>query len=181
MSTPSAKPCYYGRFSAPFGRMLLACTDQGLSYCTVDVTPPVLERLRQHYPESQLTENPAMLEHYAPLMLRMMEGSETPPLPALDIPPHTDMQWQVWQALRNIPHGQTLTYRELAQRIGKPKAARAVGNACGKNPLCLLIPCHRALRSDGSLGGFSAGGTTMKQRLLDYEHRISSQPYAQVA
>ena len=84
----------------------------------------------------------------------------------------TNFQKAVWEQLRKIPSGQTRTYKEIAVLIGRPNSARAVANACGKNPLPLIIPCHRAIRSDGSLGGYSAqGGTATKRRLLDEEQK----------
>ena len=82
----------------------------------------------------------------------------------------TDFQIRVWQELRKIPKGQVITYTELAKRIGRPRAVRAVANACGANPLLVIVPCHRVLRSDGSLGGFSApGGVKRKAQLLRQE------------
>ena len=84
----------------------------------------------------------------------------------------TNFQKAVWEQLRKIPSGQTRTYKEIAILIGRPNSARAVANACGKNPLPVTIPCHRAIRSDGSLGGYSAqGGTATKRRLLDEEQK----------
>jgi methylated-DNA-[protein]-cysteine S-methyltransferase len=74
----------------------------------------------------------------------------------------------VWSALRAIPIGQTTTYAELASAIGSPKATRAVGAALGRNPLCILIPCHRVIGSDGSLTGY-AGGVKRKKQLLALE------------
>jgi methylated-DNA-[protein]-cysteine S-methyltransferase len=79
----------------------------------------------------------------------------------------TPFQKKVWQELLKIPKGQTRSYKEIAIAIGNPKAARAVANACGKNPYPIKIPCHRAIRSDGSLGGYSgSGGSTTKLKLL---------------
>lgn len=77
-------------------------------------------------------------------------------------------QVQVWQALRHIPSGTTVTYQELARRLGKPRAFRAVGQACGANPLPLIIPCHRVIAADGSLGGYSSG-LARKRWLLEHE------------
>ena len=84
--------------------------------------------------------------------------------------PHqgTPFQQRVWQELQRIPFGTTLTYRELAQRLGMPQAARAVGHANGRNPLAIVIPCHRLIGSDGQLRGY-AGGIALKQRLLQHE------------
>lgn len=79
----------------------------------------------------------------------------------------TTFQKKVWQELLKIPIGETRSYKEIANAIGNPKAARAVANACGKNPCPIKIPCHRAIRSDGSIGGYSGtGGATTKLKLL---------------
>ncbi len=85
----------------------------------------------------------------------------------------SSFEQKVWQALTRIPAGETRSYKEIAISIGHPKAARAVANACGKNPYPIKVPCHRAIRSDGSLGGYSApGGTTTKRRLLKKEQAL---------
>lgn len=80
----------------------------------------------------------------------------------------TSFQIQVWQELRQIPPGETISYQELARRLRKPKAARAVGQACGANPIPLIVPCHRVIAGNGALGGFSSG-LARKKWLLDYE------------
>ena len=99
-----------------------------------------------------------------------MIGRRPAVLPPLDLAAGTPFQRAVWKALRTIPPGQTRTYAEVAGLIGRPKAARAVGQACGANPIPVLIPCHRVLSSDGGLGGFSAG-LEWKKRLLAVEGR----------
>ena len=82
----------------------------------------------------------------------------------------TEFQVKVWKEISKIPYGETRTYKDLAIAIGKPKSSRAVANACGKNPYPIIIPCHRVIRSDGKLGGYSApGGTAAKRRLLKEE------------
>jgi methylated-DNA-[protein]-cysteine S-methyltransferase len=84
----------------------------------------------------------------------------------------TDFQKSVWRELLKIPSGTTITYAELAQRIGRPTAVRAVANAVGKNPMAPIIPCHRVIRSDGTLGGYSGpGGIKTKRKLLESECR----------
>jgi methylated-DNA-[protein]-cysteine S-methyltransferase len=83
-------------------------------------------------------------------------------------PAGTPFQQHVWHALQGIPFGTTLTYRELAQRLGMPGAARAVGHANGRNPIAIVIPCHRLIASDGQLRGY-AGGIALKRRLLQHE------------
>ncbi len=93
-----------------------------------------------------------------------------PLLKKIEVARATPFQKKVWTALCKIPKGQTLTYAELAQRIGKPKAVRAVGNAVGKNPFAPAVPCHRVVRSDGMLGGYSGkGGIKTKIKLLTQE------------
>ena len=82
----------------------------------------------------------------------------------------TKFQIKVWKAITKIPRGQVRTYKELAKLIKKPKASRAVANACGKNPYPIKIPCHRVIRSDGSLGGYSGrGGISAKKNILKKE------------
>ena len=86
----------------------------------------------------------------------------------LDLSPATPFQRAVWEVTRLIPYGETRSYTWVAEQIGKPKALRAVGQALGKNPLSIIIPCHRVVASDGKLGGFG-GGVEMKQRLISLE------------
>ncbi len=80
----------------------------------------------------------------------------------------TEFNKKVWLALKKIPYGRVTTYKELAKYLGQPKAARAVGNACAKNPDAPKVPCHRVIKSDGSLGGYS-GGVKRKTKLLRME------------
>jgi methylated-DNA-[protein]-cysteine S-methyltransferase len=87
---------------------------------------------------------------------------------ALDLRAGTAFQRAVWRVLRTIPRGETRSYGWVARRVGKPRAARAVGAACGANPVPILVPCHRVVAGDGSLGGFS-GGLRLKRRLLALE------------
>lgn len=88
-----------------------------------------------------------------------------------DLPLHlegTEFQKQVWNALLEIPYGETRTYQEIAIRIGKPKAVRAVGGACNRNPIGIIVPCHRVIGKNGSLTGY-AGGLSYKELLLNHE------------
>ena len=80
----------------------------------------------------------------------------------------TPFQKEVWQALQEIPYGETMTYQEISEKIGRPRAVRAVGTAIGKNPLLMVIPCHRVIGSKGQLTGYR-GGLAMKQALLTFE------------
>ena len=83
-------------------------------------------------------------------------------------PPGTDFQKQVWAALREIPYGETVTYGQIAESIGKPRAVRAVGRANGSNPIAVIVPCHRVIGANGSLTGY-AGGLDKKTKLLELE------------
>lgn len=87
----------------------------------------------------------------------------------------TEFQRAVWMEINKIPHGKTSTYTELAKRIGKPSSYRAVANACGRNPITVVIPCHRVLASGGGLGGYT-GGVDKKVRLLDLEKKLKTKP-----
>ena len=85
----------------------------------------------------------------------------------------TNFQRTVWKEISKIPFGETRTYKDIAIAIGKPNSSRAVANACGKNPYPVIIPCHRVIRSDGKLGGYSGvGGIKRKQKLLDIESSL---------
>ena len=101
--------------------------------------------------------------------LRLSLAGQTPKaLPTLDLSSGTEFQQSVWQVLRGIGPGCTLSYGQVAEAIGKPKAVRAVGGACGANPIPVLVPCHRVLAANHRLGGFS-GGLEWKRKLLGRE------------
>lgn len=99
---------------------------------------------------------------------RILHGLKPDSIPPLDLRGATAFQLMVWHVLMRIPPGTTITYAQLAASIGKPTATRAIGSACGANPIPLLIPCHRVVRADGASGGFSAG-SRWKNLLLDRE------------
>jgi O-6-methylguanine DNA methyltransferase len=100
-----------------------------------------------------------------------LAGKTPDRLPPLDLSGGTEFQRRVWNALREIPSGQTKSYALVAQAIGRPKAMRAVGQACGANPIPVVIPCHRVLAAGGKLGGFSSG-LDWKRKLLTREGAI---------
>jgi len=102
-------------------------------------------------------------------LLDVLAARKPGALPPLDLSAGTVFQQQVWNALRRIPVGQTFSYGEVAKAIGRPKAVRAVGGACGANPIPVLIPCHRVLAAGGKIGGFS-GGLDWKRTLLAREN-----------
>ena len=98
----------------------------------------------------------------------ILAGREAKNLPPLDLSGGTEFQQAVWRELRKISLGKTKSYGEVAQAMGKPKAVRAVGGACGANPIPVLVPCHRVLAARGKIGGFG-GGLDWKRRLLARE------------
>jgi len=110
----------------------------------------------------------AMLRRLLRDLRDYFDGKEVKFSYPMDLGAATNFQKAVWRALRRIPHGQTRTYAEIARAIGRPKACRAVGAACGDNPLPLLIPCHRVVAGNGKPGGFS-GGRGWKRFLLELE------------
>ncbi|AHF01845.1 methylated-DNA-protein-cysteine methyltransferase [Thiomicrospira aerophila AL3] len=97
-----------------------------------------------------------------------LDAIHTGVLPGSLAPKGTDFQLSVWQALQQIPLGQTRSYQQLADQLGRPQAVRAVANAIAANPIAWFIPCHRVIRSNGELGGY-AWGLAQKQQLLDWE------------
>jgi methylated-DNA-[protein]-cysteine S-methyltransferase len=107
----------------------------------------------------------------ASALKRVLEGRRPGPLPPLDWSQGTEFQRRVWSALLDIAPGNTRSYSEIARIIGQPRSARAVGGACGANPIPVLVPCHRVLAAGGRLGGFS-GGLDWKRRLLAREGAI---------
>ncbi len=108
------------------------------------------------------------LQRVRAAIVACLAGRAPGSLPPVDLSGGTAFQRQVWQALREIPRGQTRSYGQIARQIGRPDASRAVGAACGANPVPLLVPCHRVVAANGKLGGFS-GGAGWKPRLLHAE------------
>jgi AraC family transcriptional regulator of adaptative response/methylated-DNA-[protein]-cysteine methyltransferase len=155
-------------FASPLGQVLIAATDKGL--CTVKLgdDPLRLRRLlSEEFSEAELTEAP--LAEIKTAILRFIRGESNLARVPLDIR-GTVFQRRVWDELRKIPCGETRTYREIARALGAPDAVRAVGSACGANPVALVVPCHRAVRTDGGLGGY-AWGIARKKRLLALERK----------
>jgi O-6-methylguanine DNA methyltransferase len=120
----------------------------------------------------ETTETPPSVRRWHKLTTRavtqILEGKETGEMPPLDVAGATAFRRKVWDALQQIKASETKSYREVAAAIGAPKGARAVGNACGANPIPLLIPCHRVLETGGGLGGFTSG-LDWKRKLLRAE------------
>jgi len=157
----------YARFSTPLGEVLVAATARGL--CSVMLGNQAVQRLREEFSEAELVEDAQGLEPVRRAITQFLAGDASLAKIPLDIR-GTVFQRKVWQQLRRIPAGETRSYGEIARAIGAPRAVRAVGSACGANPVALVVPCHRAVRSDGSLGGY-AWGLERKKKLLAIEKR----------
>lgn len=159
----------YGVAETPFGLMLAGCTPRGVCHLAfVDSGSQALARdaLAQHWPAARLHWNP---EAIAALAARIWPPGPRNPGPAVQLWVRgTAFQLQVWRALLALGPGQRTSYGELAQRLGKPGAARAVGTAVGANPVAWLIPCHRVLRASGELGGYH-WGVERKRAMLAWE------------
>jgi AraC family transcriptional regulator of adaptative response/methylated-DNA-[protein]-cysteine methyltransferase len=156
--------------ASPLGRLLVAATPRGLCRVAFGHRDDELEReLSREFPEAILQRSPKSLRLWTAELLRRMDGEK----PRLDLPLDvraTAFQSRVWTALRRIPPGVTRSYGEIAGALGRPKAARAVAKACASNPVAVVVPCHRVVRSDGGLGGYR-WGINRKKRLLDREKR----------
>lgn len=159
---------YWGWFDSPFGPALVMGTDKGI--CGLALAAEVGEDaamadLRSRWPCATFVEDPAMLRPWVSAAFETREGVQgDAPLYLIGAP----FQIKVWEALLSIPSGHVTTYSEIAQTIGNPRAVRAVGTAVGRNPVSWLIPCHRALRKSGGLGGYH-WGLPVKRAMLAYE------------
>jgi AraC family transcriptional regulator of adaptative response/methylated-DNA-[protein]-cysteine methyltransferase len=165
----------YGFLPTPFGSCLLATTDRGICGLYF-VTDPDRHRyirlLRKVWPEATLKENPSRLR---PLVLKIFKPESWRKDKPFILDLHgTNFQLKVWEALLAIPQGVVLAYQDLAQRIGQPKAVRAVGSAVARNPVSFLIPCHRVIRKEGDSGNYG-GGPLRKKVLLAWEAVKSGQ------
>src|SRR5919108_799685 len=154
--------------SSPLGRLLVAATDRGICAVSLGDDDAFLEQeLAREYPAAELTRDDGALAQWVNAILRHVNGQQ----PHLDLPldvQATAFQRRVWQALREIPYGTTRSYSAIARSLGRPTATRAVARACATNPVSLIIPCHRAVRQDGSLGGYR-WGVERKRALLTTE------------
>ena len=157
-------------FDSPLGRMLIAATAKGICRLTFEESE---QALRRYFPK-------ATLVHDDGGMAELVQGALTAidrPAAAPDLPVDvagTAFQEAVWRELRKIPLGETRSYAQIAAAVGRPGAVRAAGSANGQNHVAVLIPCHRVVRSDGTLGGY-AGGLDRKRKLLAAEgHQLGS-------
>jgi len=146
---------------SPVGMLRLVAEELGLR------TVWFVRGLKEEKPDAEWKEDAAFFVE----VIRQLNGYFAGELREFEIPLlmlGTDFQKRVWKALLTIPYGETMSYGELAKKIGEPKAVRAVGAANGQNPIPIIVPCHRVIGSDGSLTGFG-GGLENKKKLLELE------------
>lgn len=164
---------HYTFFDVPLGRCAVAWSRRGIRALQLpDATDgQTLEALHQRVPGA--VEHPPSKDARQAIafIMRLFSGDRLPhPLPKLDLEGHPQYCIDIYNELLTVPPGTTISYGELASRAGKPGAARAVGRIVGRNPIPLLIPCHRVIGADGDLHGFSApGGVSTKRRILELE------------
>lgn len=157
----------YTLTDSPLGRLLVAGTERGICAVRLGDGDAELEQgLHEEFSAAAVSRD-ERLQEWTRAIVEHLRGRQ----PHLDLPldvQATAFQWRVWQELCAIPYGSTRTYAEIAQRIGQPKATRAVGRACATNPVAIVVPCHRAVRTDGGLGGYR-WGLKRKDKLLQKE------------
>jgi len=165
-----AAPIRYTLADSPLGRMLIAATEKGI--CSIqfaDSDEELEQSLRQEFPFAVRRRNDADLGKFAENVISRMRGSAPAESLPLDIRA-TAFQRRVWTYLRSLPLGETKSYSQVARAIRRPSAVRAVARACASNPVAIVIPCHRVVRSDGDSGGYR-WGILRKEKLLQMEAR----------
>lgn len=163
---------YYDLVESPIGALCL--TSDGESLVGIDMLDPDDEPRPRNTAGVALVRDPfpfrAAREQFAAYFAGDLSRFDLP------LAPHgTDFQMRVWRGLLSIPYGQTISYAELARRIGNPRAVRAVGAANGRNPLPIVVPCHRVIGADGTLTGYG-GGLNRKSTLLELEGAFARLP-----
>lgn len=158
----------YASHDTKLGRVFAAATTRGLTDVSIDSTKEAfLKRLKEKRPGTNLIEDQRRFLRFFNELDGYLRGKPSNFNIPLDLC-GTPFEISVWKALKRIPRGRTMSYREVAARLKRPEAARAVGNACGKNPVPIIIPCHRVIKGNGEMGGYT-GGVKIKKTLLETE------------
>lgn len=159
-------------FKTPFGTMYVAATDDGLARVSWQQRGPdaFVRELARRFPGHLVVHDPDALAEAERQLREYFAGERSSFDLPVDLSALSEFDRRVLEAARRIRFGEVVPYAELAKRIARPKAVRAVGNALGRNPVAIVVPCHRVIRSDGSLGGYG-GGVEYKKRLLAIEGR----------
>jgi AraC family transcriptional regulator of adaptative response/methylated-DNA-[protein]-cysteine methyltransferase len=155
---------------SPVGRLLLGATSNGICAVCVGASDEAVEAaLREDYHAAKVTRDDDSMRDWAGQFSQYFEGQDFPRTLPIDVRA-TAFQWRVWRQIQAIPYGETSSYSSIANKIGEPRAVRAVANACASNHVALVIPCHRVVGSKGELRGYR-WGTKRKQALLGLEKR----------
>jgi O-6-methylguanine DNA methyltransferase len=159
----------YSTIDTYFGTLWFAASPKGLSFLRLRFFSQrrAMQELKKAK-GAKLVRDDKALRHFARQLRRYLEGENVPFDVDLDLSLGTPFQQSVWKLTRKIPYGKQISYKRLAEQYGNPLCARAVGNALGANPVPIVVPCHRVIRHDSSLGGFSSG-VKWKKRLLALE------------
>jgi methylated-DNA-[protein]-cysteine S-methyltransferase len=170
---PATGALRWSQVESPFGALYLAATDQGLAWVSwrqphADAVVAILE---ERFPDRPVVTDAQALAGWATQLVEYFAGKRTVFDLPVDLTALSDFERSVLEAARSIPYGEVIPYAEVARRIENPGASRAVGNALGHNPVAIVVPCHRVVKSDGSLGGYT-GGEQFKRRLLAIEGRL---------
>ena len=161
----------YATLRISVGHLLIAVTDRGIAAASLgDSVSQLRASLRRDFPHALLRRDQSGLSHHLRAFRKSLNESRPLATLPLDVP-GTAFQWKVWKMLQRIPRGQTHSYQEIAQSIGRPTAARAVARACATNRIALAIPCHRAVRKSGQLAGYRWG--IGRKRILIARERTS--------
>jgi AraC family transcriptional regulator, regulatory protein of adaptative response / methylated-DNA-[protein]-cysteine methyltransferase len=154
------------------GSVLVAATEKGICIVSLRESPDGAEELlRSRFPKAEIDRDDAGLREAVEAVSARIAGRQVDDSLRLDLQ-GTEFQREVWNQLLAIPAGRTRTYLDIAQAINRPKATRAVAQACGANPVAVVVPCHRVIMSDGSIGGYS-GLPGVKRALLEAEGALS--------
>lgn len=160
------------------GRLMMAATDQGVCFAGFgDSETALRNQLAKAFPNVPLGRSAANASPQLAAWILALDQHVSQNMPAPDIPLDirgTAFQMRVWERLLNVRQGDAVSYTELAKRLGQPTAVRAVASACARNRIAVLIPCHRVVRTDGSLGGYR-WGLDRKRRLLEQERLAATQ------
>ena len=164
---------YYGEFQSPIGPLTLFASSKGVSRldfgCPEDVLPAAETWYKKHHVNADLVFNSDMIEPVVMQLEEYFSGKRRSFDLQLD-PIGTIFQQKVWKNLSEIPYGETRSYRDVAVGISAPKAVRAIGSANNRNPIPIIVPCHRVIGSNGALVGYG-GGVTKKEYLLSLEQQ----------
>jgi AraC family transcriptional regulator, regulatory protein of adaptative response / methylated-DNA-[protein]-cysteine methyltransferase len=159
---------YYSIVKCPFGHLLLAATKKGICAVRIgDSRRSLVDDLNSEFNNAEIAETDSKLSEWTQMLIDYLAGSSPWPKLPVDVKA-TAFQRKVWDHLRTIPEGETISYSELAAAIGRPEATRAVARACATNPVALVIPCHRVVSKTKGTGGYR-WGAERKKKLLDME------------